>query len=273
MTGILAQIMDHKRREVERLIASEPEGAVLGRMAKAPPPRDFAGALRGPQVRVIAEIKRASPSAGTIRAGDFDPAQLARAYEEAGAAALSVLTDTRYFSGHLDHLTQARAATELPVLCKDFIYRRYQLYRARAAGADAVLLIVAALPPSDFRDLLQETERVGMAALVEVHRLPELAVALEAGARVIGVNNRDLTTFAVDLATTEQLAGAVPPDRLLVAESGIQGRADVQRLAAAGVDAVLVGTALMRAPAPGEALRQLTAVPRQERGQITDRTH
>lgn len=268
MPDFLAQIMDHKRREVEWLIESEPCAVVQRRAAAAPSPRDFAGALCGATVGVIAEIKRASPSAGTIRSADFDPGQIARAYQAAGAVALSVLTDERYFGGHLDHLTQAHRTTNLPVLCKDFIYRRYQLYRARAAGADAVLLIVAALQPADLRELLEETEQLGMAALVEVRGFHELALALGAGAQIIGINNRDLTSFEVDLGVTEDLAGAVGPDRLLVAESGIRSRSDVERLAAAGVDAVLVGTTLMRADAPGEALRQLIAVPRHRRGQI-----
>lgn len=267
MPNILDEIMAHKRAETNRLIDAESCEDVQRRMADAPPPRDFAAALRGDAVGIIAEIKRASPSAGVIRADDFDPAAIAAQYQDGGAVALSVLADEKYFGGRLDYLTQAREATDLPVLCKDFIHRRYQLYRARAAGADAVLLIVAALDPSHLSILVAEARRVGMAALVEVHNFHELALAVGAGAQVIGVNNRDLTSFEVDLATTEQIAPAVFPDRILVGESGIHSRVDVERLAVVGADAVLVGTALMRADPPGQALRALIGVPRHERGQ------
>ncbi|MCD6361071.1 MAG: indole-3-glycerol phosphate synthase TrpC [Armatimonadetes bacterium] len=266
MTDILDEIMAHKRAEVELLTAQVSCDTMRARMADAPPPRDFAAALRRDHVGIIAEIKSASPSAGVIRERDFDPARIAVEYEEAGAAALSVLTDEKYFHGHMDHLTQAREATSLPVLCKDFIYRRYQIYRARAAGADALLLIVAALDPTDLSILVDEARSLDMTPLVEVHDLRELALAPAAGAQVVGVNNRDLTTFAVDPATTERIAPAVPADCVLVGESGIYTRDDVERLAAAGVDAVLVGTALMRADAPGEVLAQLVGVPRRERG-------
>jgi len=263
LPDILRQIIEHKRAELQRSGPSLVE--LRAAAADAPPARDFAAALRGDDVRVIAEIKRASPSEGAIRAQGFDPAAIARVYEAAGAAALSVLTDERYFGGHLDHLRAARAAVGIPVLRKDFVIDERQLHEARAAGADAVLLIVAALEPAELHDLHALTQELGMAALVEAHDDVDIKVALDAGATVIGVNNRDLRSFTVDLATTERLAPMVPADRVLVAESGVHARADVERLAAAGADAVLVGTALMRADDPGEALRELTGVARRQR--------
>ncbi len=258
---VLSRILAHKREELAARKAQLPLPEMRARAADAPP-HDFAEALRGGEVAVIAEIKRASPSAGTIRAAGFDPAAIAARYEGAGAAALSVLTDEEFFQGHLDHLTAAREATGLPALRKDFMVDEYQVYEARAAAADAVLLIVAALEPDGLQALLNLAEELGMAALVEAHNEAELARALDAGARVVGVNNRDLTSFEVDLATTERLAPMVPEDRLLVTESGVHAREDVQRLAKAGVDAALVGTALMRADDPGRALRALVGVPR-----------
>ena len=264
LPDILREIIDHKRAELARVGASPAE--LRAAALDAPPARDFAAALRGDDVRVIAEIKRASPSEGAIRAEGFDPAAIARTYEAGGAAALSVLTDERYFGGHLHHLRAARAAVEIPILRKEFVIDQRQLYEARAAGGDAVLLIVAVLEPEWLAELLGLTRELGMAALVEAHDEAEVEAALAADARVVGVNNRDLRSFAVDLATTERLAPMVPADRVLVAESGVHTRADVERLAAAGADAVLVGTALMRADDPGEALRALTGVGAQRRG-------
>jgi len=258
LPDILREIIAHKRAELQR--SGPPLAELLAAAAQAPLARDFAAALRGDDVRVIAEIKRASPSEGAIRAQGFDPAAIARVYEAAGAAALSVLTDERYFGGHLDHLRAARAAVGLPVLRKDFVIDERQLYEARAAGADAALLIVAVLEAGRLAELLALTQELGMAALVEAHDETEVEAAVAAGARIIGVNNRDLRSFTVDLATTERLAPIVPADRVLIAESGVHTRADVERLAEAGADAVLVGTALMRADDPGEALRELTGV-------------
>jgi len=257
---IVRQIIAHKREELDRLSAEMSLRDAQAGALDAPPARDFAGALRGDDVRVIAEIKRASPSEGAIREEGFDPAAIARGYEEAGAAALSVLTDERFFGGHLDHLRAAREAVEIPVLRKDFVIDERQVYEARAAGADAVLLIVAALEPDHLAALLALAHELGMAVLVEAHEEAEVEVALAAGARIIGVNNRDLRTFEIDLATTERLAPMVPGDHVFVAESGVHTREDVMRLAGAGADAVLVGTALMRADDPGEALRALTGV-------------
>jgi|LSQX01.1.fsa_nt_gb indole-3-glycerol phosphate synthase len=262
MPDVLRRILAHKRDEVAAAIARTPMVELRAMVADAPPARSFAQALRGEEVAIIAEIKRSSPSEGVIRDDDFDPAEIAAAYDRAGAAALSVLTDEEFFGGRLEYLTAAREACSVPVLRKDFVVDAYQLHEARAAGADAVLLIVAALEPAQLLHLLDVTHDLGMQALVESHDEVELEIALDAGATVLGVNNRDLHSFEVDLGTTERLAPMVPKDRLLVAESGVHTRADIERLAAAGADAALIGTALMRADDPGEALRGLTGVGR-----------
>lgn len=260
MPDVLREIIAHKRRELDRAGGEVSLRDVQAATSDAPPARDFAAALRGDDVRVIAEIKRASPSEGTIREGDFDPVDIARRYQEAGAAALSVLTDERFFGGCLDHLRAVREVVDIPLLRKDFILDERQVYEARAAGADAVLLIVAALKPPRLAALLTLAHELGMAALVETHNEAEVEAALASGARIIGVNNRNLHTFEVDLATTERLAALIPDDRVLVAESGVHMRDDVERLARSGVDTVLVGTALMRAADPGQALAVLTGV-------------
>ena len=200
-------------------------------------------------LRLIAEVKRASPSAGLIATGPFDPAEIALRYEAAGADAVSVLTDEPFFQGHLDHLRAVRAAVDLPVLRKDFVIDEVQIHEAGAMGADAVLLIVAALTPERLRHLLETARACQLDALVEVHSLPELDVALEADAEIIGINNRDLRTFTVDLGTTERLAEEVPSGILLISESGIRTAADSRRARDAGADAVLVGEALMRSGA------------------------
>jgi indole-3-glycerol phosphate synthase len=257
---ILRRIIAHKRQEVAARRYEVPLVQVRAYASDAPAPRNFPAELRGGKMAIIAEIKRASPSEGAIREGEFDPAAIARQYAGAGAAALSVLTDEKFFAGRLEYLSEAREACEIPLLRKDFIIDEYQLYEARAAGADAVLLIVAALNRAQLRDLLALTRSLGMAALVESHSEAELEVALESGAEVLGVNNRDLRTFEVDLSTTERLAEMIPDSRVLVAESGVHTREDVQRLANAGADAALVGTALMRAEDPGKALRGLTGI-------------
>lgn len=249
--GILDRIVETKRAELERLLPRLPE--LRSRAADAEPARDFVSPLgdRG-TVGLIAEFKRRSPSAGVIARSDV--AEVARAYASAGAGAMSVLTDSEYFGGCLADLGSARDAVELPVLRKDFVIDGAQLVEARAAGADAVLLIVRILSAERLRELLAQTAELGMAALVEVHDARELERALDAGARVVGVNNRDLSTFITDLEVSVALASAVPADRLLVAESGIGSAADVDRLGGAGVDAVLVGETLMRSRATAAAL-------------------
>jgi indole-3-glycerol phosphate synthase len=210
----------------------------------------------GPSVRLIAEIKRASPSRGPLRA-DLDPVALATVYEANGAAAVSVLTDCRFFRGSLADLRAVRAQTTLPVLRKDFVIDPYQVYEARAAGADAILLIVAALDARQLADLYDLARELGMDALVEVHSEAELGRALSVEPAIVGVNNRDLRTFEVDLETTARLRPLVPPDVVFVAESGVRSNADVQRLAALGAHAMLVGEALVVAPDVGRAVREL----------------
>ncbi len=260
--NILARILDVKAREVTEARAVRPLATLEDAAAKAPPPRSLAAALHRPAgapVRVIAEVKRASPSAGPIRP-HADPAEIAAMYEAAGAAALSVLTDESFFDGHLTFLALARAATSIPVLRKDFLVDPYQVVEARAAGADAVLLIVAALGQDMLVTLLAEARRLGMDALVEVHDADETARAVNAGAAIIGVNHRNLATFVVDTSLTAQLRPLVPADAILVGESGIRTAADVRMLGAAGAHAVLVGEQLMRQPHPGHALVELVGV-------------
>ena len=253
LDAILAKTRERVTAEKERrpLDASHP--AVL----QAPPVRPFAAALaRAGRVNVVGEHKRRSPSRGAIRE-DLRPADVARGYAAAGAAALSVLTDEAFFGGRLEHLQEARAATALPALRKDFVLDPWQVWEARAAGADAVLLIVAALADSDLAALLAVALEAGVDALVEVHDRAELDRALAAGALLVGVNSRDLRTLAVSLDTALALAPAIPDDVVAVAESGIRTGADVRRLREAGFDAFLVGEHLMASPDPGEALRRL----------------
>jgi indole-3-glycerol phosphate synthase len=253
LDAILAKTRDRVAAEKER----HPLGASNPTVLLAPPARPFAAAIaREARVNVIAEHKRRSPSRGSIRE-DLRPADVARAYEAAGAAALSVLTDEPFFGGRLEHLRDARAATALPALRKDFVLDPWQVWEARAAGADAVLLIVAALTDADLTRLLAVTREAAVDALVEVHDREELDRALGAGARVIGVNNRDLRTLAVSLDTALALAPAIPDDVVAVAESGIRTGADVRRLRDSGFDAFLVGEHLMASPDPGAALRRL----------------
>lgn len=225
--------------------------------AELPPARSLAAALRQPgTVTCIAEHKRRSPSAGWIRQGS-DAAEVARAYAGAAAAALSVLTDEPFFGGNLDDLRAARAAASIPILRKDFMVDRYQVLEARAAGADAILIIVSALADPEITALLGAAREAGVDVLVEVHDRAELDRALALGATIVGVNNRDLRTFTIDRELAIRLRALVPPDRVVVAESGIRDAADVERLRAAGVDAMLVGETLMRAPDPGAALAAL----------------
>lgn len=255
---ILDTILAHKREEVAARKAKMPyiEEAARGIGWVC---RDFYQALLAPpvgSVALIAEVKKASPSAGVIRPG-FDPVQIARVYEQSGAACLSVLTDEHFFQGHDGYLTAIRVAVDLPLLRKDFIVDAYQIYEARAIGADAILLIAAALSPAQLADYRALAGEIGMTALVEVHTEAEMQVALGAGARLIGINSRDLNTFATDLATVERLAALVPQGVTLVAESGIKTLADVRRVADAGAKAVLVGETFMRAPDIGAAVRGL----------------
>jgi len=243
---ILDDIEECKRKEVMQLKLAEPLDAIKARALAEPDARDFKAALARPGLSLIGEIKHASPSAGVIRE-DFEPAELAGAYERGGARCLSVLTDVCYFKGSLEYLKQARAACGLPVLRKDFVVDEFQLYEARANGADAVLLIARILAQEELCRLAAIAKSLGLAALVEVHERRELLKALRAKAEIIGVNNRDLSDFTVNIDTTIKLSTDVPDDVILVSESGIKTRADLKRLEAVGVDAVLIGETFMRA--------------------------
>ena len=260
MSTVLDRIVASKRQEIEWHRAETPESALRGRLSSAPPVRDFRAALeRGPGLGIIAEVKKASPSAGVLRA-DFDPLAIARIYEAHGANAISVLTDEPFFQGHLSYLTAIRQEVSLPLLRKDFILDSYQVVQARAAGADAVLLIAEILPGDQLTTLLGTIEALGMQALVELYDRDNLPRVLDAGATLIGVNNRDLRTFVTSLDHTLSLVREIPADRCLVSESGIRTRADVLRLEQAGVKAILVGETFMRAPDIGQKLRELRGV-------------
>jgi indole-3-glycerol phosphate synthase len=264
MRDVLAEICAKKRAHIECAKAALPEAALLAKLAKAPPLRPFAAALEGHladgRYGLIAEIKKASPSAGLIR-GDFDPPSLARAYAAGGASCLSVLTDTPYFQGSEDDLVAARREVELPVLRKDFILDPYQVLETRYIGADCVLLIMAALSGPLASELAAAAAALGLDVLAEVHDGAELDRALRLGVRMIGINNRNLKTLQTDLAITEQLAPEVPADRLVVAESGIRRAEDLDRLAAAGARCFLVGETLMREPDVAAATRRLLRFP------------
>jgi indole-3-glycerol phosphate synthase len=253
---ILDEILANTRRQVAE--RKQAQTAFSPGFSPSPPPaRGFAAALRGPGLSIIAEIKRRSPSGGELRP-DLSPTDLARTYAAAGAAALSVLSDAHYFGGSLQDLVDARAACDLPVLQKDFVVDEYQLHEARGFGADAVLLIVRALPPLELARLIALADDLGLAALVETHSANEVRIALEAGARIVGVNNRDLDTLKTDPSLALGLRDLVPPDRLFVAESGVSEPDQLDALAAAGAHAVLIGEALLRAPEPGARLRELS---------------
>ena len=253
---ILDRILEVKRSEILAAKKHLSQAQLEDLVRAASTPRDFIGALRAKKPAVIAEIKRASPSRGVLRAS-FDPAAIARSYEKGGAACLSVLTDEQFFQGSAEHLGAAREACSLPVLRKDFVIDPYQVYEARAMGADCILLIAACLSGAQMAELEALAQGLGMAVLVEVHDAGELELALRLNTPLIGVNNRNLKTFETRLETTLELLPRVPRGRIVVAESGILARPDVARLRCAGIDAFLVGEAFMRAPDPGQALAEL----------------
>jgi indole-3-glycerol phosphate synthase len=257
--NVLAQIVAKRRESIAHRERVLPLVALkIAVEKKAPAPRDFAGALNWAGGSVLAELKKASPSRGVIRE-DFRPAALAAELEKAGAAALSVLTEEEFFLGSLAHLKEARAATKIPVLRKDFILNSWQVWESRAAGADSFLLIAAILGDALLRELVLLGRELGMEPLVEVHTREELSRAIECGARIIGVNNRDLTSFLVRIETALELADSIPEDCTAVAESGIHSRGDIARLREGGYDAFLIGEKLMRESSPGAALRDLIA--------------
>jgi indole-3-glycerol phosphate synthase len=260
MATILDEIVRTKWREIADAQSLRPLRDLERLATDAPPVRDFAAALQGrSEMLIIAEVKKASPSAGVIRA-DFDPVRIARTYENHGAACLSVLTDERYFQGHLDYLRAIRSAVAIPVLRKEFILDRYQLVEARAAGADAVLLIAEILPGERLTQLHRDARELGLHVLVELHDASELPRVLDSGATLVGINNRDLRTFLTRLEHTLELLPSIPTTVTVVSESGIRARADLDRLAAAGAKAVLVGESLMRSPDIGAALDALRGV-------------
>lgn len=257
MANILEKIVHAKRAEVAAAKAVTSAEELRKQLPEAPPLRDFFATLSadGP-IKLIAEVKKASPSKGVIRA-DFDPVEIAQTYQRHGACCLSVLTDGPFFQGDLRYLSAIRNATSIPLLRKDFIIDSYQLLEARVAGADAVLLIAECLDDCNLRKLFNEAIELGLTPLVELYEVENLPRVLAAGATLVGVNNRDLRTFEVDLARVIRLRSQVPEDCLLVAESGIATRADVEQLAFAGVDAMLVGESLMREPDIGAAVDRL----------------
>lgn len=264
LSGFLNEVRRVKRDEVKARASRAPLQELRARLRDLPAPRPFRQALETivatagtrPHIKLIAELKKASPSGGVLRQ-DFDPVKIAAIYEEHGASALSVLTDESFFQGHLETLTAVRPVTRLPLLQKDFVLDEYQIVEARVHGADAVLLIVAMLEPRQLADYQAVAAGYGMDALVEVHTLKELERALATEASLIGINNRDLDTFTTDLATTVHLMQEVPPGHTVVGESGIETRRDIQRLEDAGVQAVLVGEAFMRSPDIGKKVKEL----------------
>jgi indole-3-glycerol phosphate synthase len=253
---ILDEIVKLKKEGLASTKLSVPVSELEALSSKRPPPLDFASTLQGDGINLIAEIKRASPSKGPIRP-DLDAVELARTYAQNGAAAISVLTEERYFQGTLEELSTISEELQrgkIPLLRKDFIFDTYQVHESRAFGADALLLIVAILSSEQLGELLWLSHNLGMQCLVEVHNAAEVESAILSGAHIIGINNRDLKTFTIDLATTKRLRPLVPPDRIVVSESGIENRGDVQMLREWGVDAILVGEALVAA---GDVVRKM----------------
>jgi len=255
---ILDRIVADNLEELESRKRSFPLKELQTVALEQPSPLDFASALHGNHISLIAEVKKASPSRGIIRS-DFNPVAIAQTYAANGAAAISVLTEARYFQGSLNHLRDIRKAlgNRLPLLRKDFLCDPYQVYESRAYGADSVLLIVAILTPEKLKELLGLSHELGMSCLAEVHNEAELEIALKGGARIIGINNRDLTTLTVDLTTTERLRPLIPKDRTVVSESGIKDRSDMEKLKKWGVDAVLIGESLMSAPNIATKMKEL----------------
>lgn len=257
MMSILDEIVASKRREVAAARRRLPLEEIEAQAVSAPPARDFRAALAGPgPIQLIAEVKKASPSARVIR-DDFDPVTIARAYQDHGAACLSILTDAPYFQGHLSYLARARASVAIPILRKDFMIDEYQVAEARLAGADAILLIAEILDDDALVSLRQRAAALGMATLVEFHDPDNLSRVLDSGADLVGINNRDLKTFTTNLDQTLRLRDRIPTNVVLVSESGIRTRADALRLEAAGVHAILVGESLMRQPDVGLAVERL----------------
>jgi indole-3-glycerol phosphate synthase len=255
--SILDTIVNHKFKELKQDQRRLPFGELSAQLGDQPPTRDFRSALATPnRLNLIAEVKKKSPSKGFLRE-NFDPAEIARTYAKAGVSAVSVLTDPQFFDGHLTHLTAIRGAVDLPLLRKDFTVDPYQIYQARLAGADAILLIVAILTLAQLREFIQIARTLNLASLVEVHTEEELELALQADAEIIGVNNRNLETFETDIATTFRMIKSIPADKIVVSESGICTHGDVEALREAGVNAILVGESLMRSPNIERKIKEL----------------
>jgi len=253
---MLSKIITLKRKEVEQRKKALSLSCLEERIAQQKPPLDFASALRGKHIRLIAEIKKSSPSRGILRP-DLNPAELAKTYAEGGAAAISVLTEANYFKGSIEHLTAVRQAVELPLLRKDFIFDPYQIYESHAYGADALLLIAAILSQEQLEELLSLSHSLSLRCLVEVHNEGEVERTLLSGAEIIGINNRDLKTFTVDLDTTYRLRPLIPKEKILVSESGIKSQGDIERLKEWGVNAILVGETLITADDVLSKMREL----------------
>ena len=254
---ILDTIIAHKQKELQAEQEQVPLAVLESKLVTLPPTKDFRRAIaQRDNINLIAEVKKKSPSKGIIRE-DFDPIQIAETYTENGAAAISVLTDVQFFDGSLEYLASIREVVDVPLLRKDFTIDPYHIYQARVAGADAILLIVAALTSEQLRDFMEIAASLALASLVEVHTEAELEIALDVEAEIIGINNRDLRTFHTDLATTFRLRESIPMEKVVVSESGIYTRADVESLSEAGVNAILVGESLMRSPDIGEQVRKL----------------
>jgi len=253
---ILNRIVEVKRREVDYLKESTSLEALKKAVRDLPSPRDFRKAIKGPECSIIAEVKKSSPSKGRIRE-DFDPLKIASIYETNGAAAISVLTDEDFFEGKRSYLSEIKETVSLPILRKDFIIDPYQIYETRIIGGDAVLLIVGLLEEETLRQFINLAESLGLSPLVEVHSRKEMDKALAAGAEIIGINNRNLKTFSTDLRTSVELAPSVPEDRIVISESGIHSREDLETLMKKGIHSFLVGETLMKAPDIGEKLREL----------------
>jgi indole-3-glycerol phosphate synthase len=253
---ILDKILATKKREVERDKQKVKLSCLMECIARRQVPLDFAAALKGEGIKLIAEVKKASPSKGVLRPY-FDPMALAKTYADSGAAAISVLTDAEYFQGSPEHLAAIRQTVSLPLLRKDFIYDEYQIYESAAYGADALLLITAILEPKQLAKMLTISLKLGLGCLVEVHDKDELTIALDSGAEIIGINNRNLKTFEIDVNTTRRLRPMVPENNIVVSESGISRREDIKKLEEWGVDAVLIGEALVSARNIPKKIREL----------------
>jgi indole-3-glycerol phosphate synthase len=253
---MLDKIVADKKEEVRQQKKEVPLSALQGRIAQRTKTRDFAAALKGDGVSLIAEVKKASPSRG-ILCPDFDPTALAKTYADNGAAAISVLTEERYFEGNIEHLLEIRQKVDIPLLRKDFIFDSYQVYESRASGADALLLIAAILEEAPLAELLTLSHKLGLNCLVEVHNEGEVEKVLRSGAQIIGINNRDLKTFKVDISTTPRLRALIPSDKLVVSESGISSRRHIEDLKRWGVNAALVGEALLTAGDIAAKMREL----------------